>query len=355
MTMDRRVTFSRSVRRLPMVLGALLLLALGALPLLAAPSEWGGVAIGPGSEASVSATLRVTNLVPAFLRFHEAVARADSLAHPEDLAHLEDEVETVDPGDVLLASWQEYALEVSRSVGVALPGHEGSEPDLSLLEGAWERYASVMDRIREVGDGVTPAPDAVLRQVSELLRLDRPLEVHFVVYVGIFEDPPAFRLSDGEYTVLIPAELFAAPRRPALIDLFTRAVHARMAGRPPPGANLSVAEHLVVRGLALRVHEELVPGRPAEEYLVRSQAWLLDAERRDAAILNRFRPILLARETEALAAVGVGDEAVGAQGDFDYMAWRVGGLFLTHGWDLDRIAHEPLANLDPLVVELLNP
>jgi hypothetical protein len=300
------------------------------------------------AERTVQPTLRVTNLVSGFLAFHEAAAAA------QEEERLLAEAEERDPDVAVLADlrrelWEahlpEAALLLAREAG------EGWSPE--ALEEAWPRYSGVLEAVRGFDGGLSPDPAGVLREVSALLRLDRPLEVHLVLYVGTFDEDPAFRLREGEFTVLLPVETLPGARRPLLIDLMTRAVHARLAGRPAPGRELSLGQHLVIRGLALRAFEELNPGRPAQEYLLRPQSWLLEAEQRDGRILDWVRPRISERDPDRLASFLGGGSVTGLAGEFDYAAWRVSGLLLIHGWSLDRLAREPVGDLDPLVREVL--
>lgn len=306
-----------------------------------------GMATVAPSPLQAQATVRVTNLVAPFLAFHAEAAEAEAaLRARAEEADEEPDLEAI--ARERLELWEAHLGE-SRPLLTRNPG-ETWEPE--GLDAAWARYPDALDRIRSLEEGITPDPAGVLREVAGLLRLDRSLEVHLVLYVGTFQESSAFRLREGEYAVLVPAETLPGVRRPLLVDLLTRAVHARLSGRPADG-QLSLAQHLLARGLALRVHEELTPGRPAEEYLQRPRSWLLQAEGRDGAIMDGLRPRLASRDEDLLARYLQGSGMTGLSGEFDYAAWRLSGLLLLHGWTLDRLARIPQNEVNTLVAEML--
>lgn len=288
-------------------------------------------------------TVRIVNWIPEFLAFHDEVRRLEAEARQE----AEDRNGEVDPAEIsriLRDAWDRHLEELGSRASRA----PGGVWEPVQLDEAWSRYGGEMDRIRAAAEGITPAPGGVLQSVAGQLRLDRPLEVEVLVYVGTFQEQPAFRLGDGEYSILLPVETLPQATRPLLIDLFTRAVHARLSGRPADG-RLTLAQHLFLRGLALRVYEATSPGRPAQTYLLRSRDSLLSAERRDGEILDGMRARLAERDPEALArwVDGVGT------GDFDYAAWRVSGLLLMDGWSLERLARIPVDEVQGVVAEIL--
>jgi hypothetical protein len=191
----------------------------------------------------------------------------------------------------------------------------------------------------------------VFEEVASRLRLDRPLAVDLFLYVGTFQEQAAFRLVDGEYAILLPVETLPQAVAPSSsISSPGRSTPASPAGRR--GGNLSLAQHLFLRGLGLRVFEDATPGRPAETYLQRSRDWLLSAERRDREILEGMRVRLGERDPQALARFLEGPGG-GAHGDFDYAAWRISGLLLMDGWSLDRLARIPVDEVEGVVSEIL--
>jgi len=295
-----------------------------------------------------SPTLRVTNLVPAFLTFREEV-NAEEARLRADAAREELEPDSARIAEMRREHWNRHLGEASRLLTREVGGAWAPEE----LELAWPRYPDQLERLEAVASqGLSPSPEAVLRQVAGALSNNRNLEVHLVLYVGTFQDRPAFRMSDGEYRVLLPVEVLPATLQPVLVDLFVRATHARMADRPAEAA-LSLAEHLFIRGLALRTLEELRPGRAAEEYLGRSRQWLIESERRDVAILAHMRSQLSVRDPDVLSSLLGASAASRAAADFDYAAWRLSGLLLMDGWTIDRMASEPFSGIQPLVARTL--
>jgi len=317
----------------------------GLVPASATGNAAVGIVGGVGHAPPVQPTVRITNFVPAFLAFHDEARRLETELR-DAAAQRDQEVDPVEISRVRREAWDRHLAEMAPRVSRQGAGEWTPEG----LDAAWDRYDGTMDRIRSMVDGVTPAPQGVFQEVASRLRLDRSLEVEVILYVGTFQEHPAFRLVDGQYAILLPVETLPQARRPLFMDLFTRAVHARLSGRPADG-RLSMAKHLFLRGLALRVYEDATPGRPAESYLLRSRDWLLAAERRDREILDGMRGRLGERDPEVLARFVEGSRA---GGDFEYAAWRISGLLLMDGWSLDRLARIPVDEVPAVVAEVMD-
>lgn len=310
-------------------------LALCSLPLWA-------VAPSPGNPGII-----VTNLVPRFMAWFEEVEELER--EMQDTAAARDQA--FDPHgfeNLLEEVWREHLGDMG-----GLLARDRDRPwEPQGLGEAWSRYRGSLDRIRRADDRIGPEAEAVLHEVAGLLRLDRALDLRVIVYVGTFNDGPAFRRRSREYSILLPAERLPEDLRPVLIDLYSRAIHARLSGRPADD-DLSLAQHLFLRGLALRVHEEAEPGLWAHEYLLRTEAWLVAAEGQDGAILNGLRGHLDERDPERLARLMDGAGATGFEGEFDYAAWRISGMLLMEGWTLDRLARVPEGEVGALVAQTL--
>ncbi len=298
--------------------------------------------------SAASPTLRLVSLVPEFLALYREAEQEESRAQ----ARAREEGRSLDPDTVahIRRTIWERAME---PWSYRLARGESVRWEAEDLESAWARYARAMNGIRSAEGRVFSQAEDAFREASRVLRLDRPLEVDLILYVGTFDEPPAFRLRNGSYTLLIPAEDLPTQLRPLFLDLFTRALHARLGGRPPEG-RLSLAQHLFLRGLALRVHEEVDPGQEAESYLLRSRSWLLSAEQRDEAIISGMKERLEESDPERIERLRRGSGVSGLEGEFDFMAWRLSGLLLMDGWTLDRLARVPESEVAALVIETLS-
>jgi len=325
---------------------ALCLLLMGSV---VAPEGSGGeVPSARSDEGSPSSpTLRLISLIPEFLTLYREAEEEESRAR----ARASEEGRPLDPDTVaqLRRTIWEGAME-PWSYRLARGGSDRWEVD--DLESAWARYDRAMNGIRSAEGRVFGEAEDAFKEASRMLRLDRPLEVELILYVGTFDEAPAFRLRSGSHTLLIPAEDLPTDLRPLFLDLFTRAIHARLGGRPPEG-RLSLAQHLFLRGLALRVHEEVDPGQAAESYLLRSRNWLLSAEQRDGTIIAGMKERLEENDPERIERLRRGSGISGLEGEFDFMAWRLSGLLLMDGWTLDRLARVPESEVAALVAETL--
>lgn len=313
--------------------------------------------LAPAELRAQEVRLDVTNRIPEFLNFFQTTDAALATVEAEREARLREQGNAPpgdsgfappplpDPEAMLAALWQEmYGF---------VPPDGSAEQALERLGGVWERYPAALPRIGAMEGGISPDPAPLLREVVGILEPDRPVRVELVVYVGTFDRDPGFILTPGGPVVLVPAEQTGVDRR-FLVHAFAEATQAVLSGRAPDRP-ATLAEHLLARGVALRAHEALTPGRPAEEHLGRPLAWLLEAERNDRAILEGLRGVLDSTDPETVRRFRSGSGATGTGGELDYAAWRLAGqLFLQRGWTLERLARIPANEIPALLAETID-
>lgn len=296
--------------------GLILALALGG-SCMGAPCE-GLPAGGPWGLAPDSLlTVTVTDLTPRFLEFYRK-ARAEG----------------ADP-DRRWALWREgygFAAVPPTARGMALARRQ--------LDESWEGYEGEMDRIRAGAEGMEPAPESILRRVSEFLELDRPLDVELVVFVGS-RGGGAFSMSLGDqWRVALPVQQDGAAREISASHEFTHAVHARLAGMEGTWAR-SVGQLVLGEGIAMRTAAALYPGRPESAYLGGAGDWMEEAAARESEILEGVLGSVDNATSRATERFTLGPGPAGMPREAYYAGWRLVGHLLDSGWTLPGLARVP--------------
>jgi hypothetical protein len=223
----------------------------------------------------------------------------------------------------------------------------------TLLDEAWPRYPSVLGQIRAGAAGMSPKPEATVREVAELLRPDKPATVRVLVFVGGFEDNAFTAASDGRVTTAIPVEM--SPDRRALIMAheLTQAVHIAM-GSFAGGWVRSIGTTIVTEGLAMRVSERLFPGRPAKDFVEMTPGWFDQATSRRIAILRGIRPYLFSEKSDDVMRFTMGHGPSGLEREAYYAGWEVVGHWLDQGMSFAEIARIPEQEMPARVAQAID-
>lgn len=313
------------------MLQALLAMLLGmAAPHLGAapqPAEPERVPAALSEHVDGSLRLTVVDLSPRFLDFHAAAQGADA--------------------DARWSLWKRRY-----DFAAVPPTPEGEAMARDMLDAAWPRYAAVMPAIRAGASAMRPSPMDALREVADLLDLDRPLDVRLTAYVGTFDDNAFTARSSGMTTVAIPIEMDADLRARILRHEMTHAVHIALAGLDG-GWERSIAETMIQEGLAARAVEALLPGRHARDYLEHTPGWLETAHARAPAILAGLEPVLEARDGDTVFRFTMGDGSTGIEREAYLGGWLVVGELMRQGRTLADIARVPSHAMPQLVREAL--
>jgi hypothetical protein len=276
-------------------------------------------------------TLEINDLTPRFLAFYERALAED--ADPERRWEL----------------WREFY-----NVAAIPPTPEGQLRARRLLDGAWERYPSVLQRIQAGAAGLEPNPRAVVDAVAELLDFREPATVQLTVFVGGLEDNAYAYRAGATPVVNIPVEQAPACRALVLPHEFTHAVHTLLADLSG-GWERPIAQVVMEEGLATRVTAALVPGRPDAGYV----AYLADdhgtSDRfeqcvaREPALLAGLRPFLSDSRSDTVARFTFGGGTTGLERETYYAGWVLVGQLLAQGRTLAELAATPVDALAPLI------
>jgi len=269
-------------------------------------------------------SVRITDLTPRFLEFYG-----------------EAEAEGADP-DRRWALWRERY-----SFAAVPPSPRGMALARQQLEESWNEYPDLLDRIRRGAAGVRPAPEPILREVADLLELDRPLDVEVVVFVGT-RGGGAFSLSWGEgWRVALPVEQDPRGREISASHEFAHAVHARMAGLEGNWTR-TVGQLVLGEGLAMHVARVLYPGRPDEDYVGGGSGWLEEARALEREILEGVLGNIDNATPRAMERFTLGPGPAGLRREGYYAGWVLVGHLLEHGWTLPGLARVPRGLLGEL-------
>lgn len=218
-----------------------------------------------------------------------------------------------------------------------------------MLADAWQRYPAVIDRIRSGTDALDPSPDSLLRTVVRRLDADEGIGVDLLVFVGDTRSGGFFAADEGRPQVAVPIEESPDQRTSTMVHEFTHAVHQQLAGHSG-GWERSVARTLFDEGLATRMEQVVMPGRPVAEYVEHRPGWFAEAESSRDEVLSGLLPHLGDDSSEQVARFTIGSGTTGLDREAYYAGWVVVGHLLDQGRTLADLARIPEAEI-PSVVE----
>jgi hypothetical protein len=272
-----------------------------------------------------AAGVTVTDLSPRFLVFYDS-ARTTSL----------------DPS----ARWAMW----KRLYGFAAvpPTPFGDSLARRLLDSAWTRYAAALPKIRKGVASLGVDPNVQLHRVVSLLGCGETTRVRLIAFVGGFEDNAFAYSTNGVPTVAIPIE--AGDPLKSMIHEFTHAVH-RSAGCADfkSGYAQSLGELVISEGVAMRVVQRLVPGRPEYTYVAHAQAWLDTARTRRNAILNGIRDNAADAGAASVQRFTFGEGTTGLSREAYYAGWEIVGELIRSGMSFHDIATTPPSRFVALI------
>jgi hypothetical protein len=267
----------------------------------------------------------ITDLSPRFLAFYDSATAA-----------------SLDPSE----RWMMW----KRLYGFAAvpPTPFGDSLARRLLDSAWTRYPNAIPRIRKGVASFGVNPDVQLDRVVSLLGCGQGTRVRLIAFVGGFEDNAFAFSTNGIPTVAIPVE--AGDPQKSMIHEFTHAVH-RSSGCADfkSGYGQSLGELVISEGVAMRVVQALVPGRPEYYYVAHAQEWLDTARIRRNAILDGVRDHTADVGAAAVQRFTFGQGTTGLSREAYYAGWEIVGELLRSGMSFHDIATTPPSRFQALI------
>jgi hypothetical protein len=248
--------------------------------------------------------LQIRDLSPKFLNFYDLALKGPST--PEERFEL----------------WREHY-----GFAALPPTPEGQAKARSLLDQAWEKYPSVIDRIRLGYAGMEPNPQSVVDEVTELLDFRESLTITLIAFVGFCEGNAFGMIQDNVPYVCIPVEQDPDERRLVLPHELTHAVHCTTAGLTG-GWERSIAEVIFQEGLATQATAQIVPGLSPSSYLDHVPGWYAACEKQHQAILAGVLPYLEDASSETVMRFTMGTGPNGLEREAYYAGWVLIGHLL---------------------------
>jgi len=275
----------------------------------------------PANHFSVNGGLsvQIIDLTPKFLKFYDSAT-----------------VNNMD-ADSRWALWKKLY-----GFAAVPPGPAGEKMARTLLDNAWPKYPTVMNRIRLGASILNPTPLHILERVARLLNADTTqdsIKVKLYVFVGGLENN-AFAFPDhGIPAVAIPVEIDNKELELTMTHEFTHAVHTKIADHIWGSYPTTLATLVLMEGLAMRVTEQLVPGHTPETYTnAHSDTWLKECEKQRATILKGIRQHLDDNASEARSKFIYGDGSSGLRREAYYAGWIIVGQLQKQGMTLSNLA-----------------
>jgi hypothetical protein len=97
-----------------------------------------------------------------------------------------------------------------------------------LFNDAWPKYPAAISVIKAGASGLTPNPQHIADQIATLLKVDKPVNITLLVYVGGFEGNAFTTAQDSQITTAIAIETPPVQRALFMTHEFTHAVHIAM-------------------------------------------------------------------------------------------------------------------------------
>lgn len=278
------------------------------------------IAAAPAPEPSCAdnVCIKVTDLSPKFLAFYREASAQSDLAP-----------------DARFVLWkQRYGF------AAVPPGPRGDPMARQLLDSAWPKYPAAIPLIERGAVGMTPDPQATMRRVARLLKLDEPVNITLIAYVGGFESNAFTFGSASGATVAFPIEMSPEERVLIVPHETTHAIHLHLA-KLSGGWERSIAQTIMMEGLAMRATQALEPGRPEQAYVTHRPAWWDEVSGKRDAILADMLPVLDAKDGESVYRFTIGKGPAGVEREAYYAGWLVIGELQRGGMSLAQIARIP--------------
>jgi hypothetical protein len=273
--------------------------------------------VGRTDTALPPINLTIDDLTPKFLKFYEEATNEHA------------------SGDRLWEIW-----EKDYGFAAVPPTPEGKQIAHQILDQAWPKYPSVVDRIRPGAASLTPDPHVTVTRIAELLRPEQPVNITLLVYVGALEGNAFTAAQDGKIMTALPIEADPDTRASLMTHELTHAVHISM-GSFSGGWIRTIGTTVLTEGLAMRVSQKLLPGHPETYYVEGHPGWFDQATKLRKRILTDVQKVLRSDKSEDVMRFTMGKGPSGLEREAYYAGWLVVGYWLDHGKTFDQIARIP--------------
>lgn len=205
-----------------------------------------------------------------------------------------------------------------------------------LLDAAWDKYPSALDRIKAGPGGMQPSPEGVCDRVLQVLEYGGAVTVQLVIFVGGFDDNAFSYRDDDKMVVAIPIE--QEPQRRALLlpHEIAHAVHFAKADLTG-GWERSIATTIVTEGVAMHATAMIEPNHPVEAYVEFSPNWWKACTAKKQQILQGIRPYLSNAASETVQRFTVGEGTTGLEREAYAAGWWIVERWMEQGVGLPEI------------------
>jgi hypothetical protein len=275
-------------------------------------------------------TLKILDFSPKFVKFYEKVKS-----------------ENLNPD----ARWNLWKKMVN--FAAVPPTDEGQQLAREMLDNAWSRYPSAMDKIVAGAPGMHPRPEASLESIVRLLKPEKESEVTLVTFVGAFDNNAFTSGGNGKIMTALPIEMDQKARKLVMDHELTHAVHIGM-GSINGGWERSIGATILSEGLAMRVSQKLNPNLSDASYVDYSPGWLVEAQKKREEIIKGIRPFLASSDSADVMKFTMGSGSTGIEREAYYVGWIVVKHWMDKGMTLAEIARIPENEIPIKVAEALD-
>jgi hypothetical protein len=250
--------------------------------------------------------------------------------------------------DARFALWK-----VDDGLAAVPPGPEGDAMARKLLDGAWDRYPALIERLPVLHEEAERTASVMFVKDNDLLGTGGiPIRARVVLYVGQFDDNAYTMPSmDGKpITVMLPVENKILQL--ALAHELSHAIHMQLANiKNSFGA--PVGETVFLEGLAMRTAQRAVPGLDEAEYteMPQDRGWFQQCQAHRRAILAGIAVDFNKSGAVAAQKYTFGTGNLGLQREAYCAGWFLVGNMLARGARLSDLARIPEERLVSAISE----
>lgn len=237
------------------------------------------------------------------------------------------------------------------------PGEEGQKMARTLLDSAWLKYPKFIERISKGASVLQPSPLFILRDVVTLLNIDtakHPIKIIITVFVGGFEKNAFAYSRNGVPAIAIPVEMDDKDLHLTMAHEIVHAVHTITANLSKSWER-SIAQTVLMEGLAMKATEKLIPGLKHEVYLhAHSDTWLSEADKHQIDILKGIQNHLNDSSSEVTSKFLFGNGTTGTMREAYYAGWIIVGYLEKQGKTLANLVKLPQDSIAGVINNAIN-
>ena len=269
--------------------------------------------------------INIINLVPQFLMFYKKAVGCNE--------------------NLRFQLWKEHY-----GFAAVPPGNEGEILSKQMLNGAWEKYNSIIPYLENWKPDCTKI-ELYLSQVKNVLEYYKPISVTIVFFVGNFEGG-AFVAPQGDNSIAVCFPIENGEDEITIVHELTHLVHAQKSGISMAWEK-KLAILLLAEGLAMQLSKHLLPEFDDSQYIEHKKGWFQQCKSDEKDIIQGIIPYLNESSSEIIFRFSIGTGTTGQTREAYFVGWILIENMLKNGWSFADIAQIKEENVVDIIVKYL--